>query len=169
MGACVVDVEEQLARARHDVSVLMASVEVLQRNQNLHEQLRADLRRAHQEKQAFLARAESLEMRAEQLERLTEQIEAETIRRAELSDWRRAERRTKLLMVIAALLAVAFISWQLFLHAHDAAELQAQQQETKQSLCGFLDAASQLRATAQSRAFAAEAGRLHVEFGCPRG
>lgn len=157
---------EGMARLRHDVSMMSAQLEVVRSHIQTKEDLIDDLRVLQADTKVAQARTEALEHRAERAEHLAQRIEANTIHRAELTDWRRAERRLKIVAAIGLAVVVALVLWTLKLHAQDDDRLKSQQQHTKQSLCLFMQAASRLAATPQSRALAAEAAKLSQDYGC---
>lgn len=156
----------ELSRLRHDIDILRANYEALRADLRAQNNLSSQLRQAHKEKVGFLDRAQQLEQRAQTLEELAREIEFDTVRRAELADWRRAHRRanTAIAFGVAAVAAILIIMIVLFGRQHES--LHKDLAESKRTLCAFMQARASIATTPEDKILAAEAAKLLVAYEC---
>lgn len=158
--------QECVSRLRHDVSMLSAQLEVIRTHIQTKQDLIDDLRVLQADTKVAQARTEALEHRAEQAEHLAQQIESETIHRAELTNWRRAQRRfTWLIATVLVFIATAILVGY-FVAAHNSNDVQMQVAKVEQHFCDFLKIRSTVRGTPADDALANEAAKLTTHFGC---
>lgn len=160
------ELQETVSRLRHDIGVLKAQLAVINRRLQTKEDLLENLRTLQTEARAVQARTEMLERRAEEAEELAQRIEAQSIHRAELTDWRRAQRRFTWLLAAVIVFVIVTVVAGFLVHTHDDNETHKHVTQVQQQWCDFLKARAVVRDTAGDVALADEAVKLRGEFGC---